>query len=98
MIERIQRVLDEYGVEEVWSTLDHFQETELADFYLVGKDKKKVNRAADRILSIVAPKIDSEDPEENESVIVCMCALEDSAQIPDIVRFHKLVEGGKIIG
>ena len=41
MLERIQRVLDEYGVEEVWSTLDHFQETDLADFYLVGKDKKR---------------------------------------------------------
>lgn len=98
MLEKIQSILDEFGVKEVWSTTDHFHETDLDDFYFVGEDKASMNTAADRVLSIVAPKIDSEDPEENESVVVCCFGVDKDSRFLQKPGLHKLVEGGKIIG
>ena len=38
MLEKIQAILDKYGVEEVWSTADRFKRTHTDDFFFVGKD------------------------------------------------------------
>ena len=64
------------------------------------------NTAADRVLSlslslslsVVAPKIDSEDPEENESVVVCCFVVDKDSRFLQKPGLHKLVGEGKIIG
>lgn len=98
MLEKIQAILDKYGVEEVWSTADRFKRTHTDDFFFVGKDRKIMSKAAGEVLSIVAPEIDSENAEENELVTALCWGVEKDSELLKRPGLNKLVAGGRIIG
>lgn len=98
MLDKIQAILDKYGVEEVWSTADRFKRTHTDDFFFVGKDRNLMDVAAEEILSIVAPEIDSENAEENELVAIWCLGVEKDSTFLKNDKLYQLVKGGRIIG